>query len=75
MQVFFNELGIKDRVLFCKNGQEVVDFFKGFFNQIEADATKPGKKICARPVSLLLMDINMPFKSGLEAKREVYELF
>ena len=40
MRVFFNELGILGRVLFCNNGEEVLEFFKGFFSQLEASATE-----------------------------------
>ena len=74
MQVYFQELGILDRVLFCKNGDEVVDFFRGFFNELQSNPGN-GQNISFRPVTLLLMDINMPFKSGLEANREVLQLF
>ena len=66
MRVFFNELGILGRVLFCNNGEEVLEFFKGFFSQLEDSTIEKDKKGCVRPITLLLMDINMPFKNGLE---------
>ena len=31
MRVIFSELGLSDRIIFCKNGKEVVDFFKNYF--------------------------------------------
>ena len=75
MQVYLDELGLLNRVIFCKNGEEVVEYFKKALSGLKADAKHTNKKICARPVTLLLMDINMPFKSGLEATKEVCELF
>ena len=75
LQVYFHEVGLSKRVLFCKNGSEVVELVRGFLKQLKASDLQPDTKIKARPVSLILMDINMPFKSGLEAKKEVCELY
>ena len=75
MQVFFDEIGVLDRVVFCKNGEEVVEYFQRFFDEIQTETAQLDIQMCARPITLLLMDINMPFKSGLEAKKEVCEMF
>ena len=75
MQVFFDEIGILDRVIFCKNGEEVVEYFKEFFNGLRTENLRSSKPDRQRPVTLLLMDINMPYKSGLEARKEVCEMF
>ena len=75
MQVFFDEIGVLDRVVFCKNGEEVVEYFQRFFDEIETETAQIDIQMCVRPITLLLMDINMPFKSGLEAKKEVCEMF
>ena len=40
MRVYFSELGILDRVFFCKDGDEVVDFFKGFFDKYKKSPAK-----------------------------------
>ena len=48
---------------------------KGFLKQITTSNSQLDTQIKVRPVSLILMDINMPFKSGLEAKKEVCELY
>ena len=61
--------------MFCKNGSEVVEFVRGFLEQLTASDSQSDTRIKFRPVSLILMDINMPFKSGLEAKKEVCELY
>ena len=37
MQVFLDEIGLRDRVIFCKNGEEVVQYFKGFFDALKTD--------------------------------------
>ena len=61
--------------MFCKNGSEVVEFVRGFLEQLTASDSQSDTRIKFRPVSLILMDINMPFKSGLEAKKEISELY
>ena len=61
--------------MFCKNGSEVVEFVRGFLKQLTKPDSQLDTKIKARPVSLILMDINMPLKSGLEAKKEISELY
>ena len=38
MQVFFDEIGVLDRVIFCKNGEEVVEFFKEFLNELKTES-------------------------------------
>ena len=75
LEILLAEFGLKDRALVCKNGVEVVDYFKKFFDELEQSNVQPAKEKRLRHVSLLLMDINMPFKSGLEAKKEVCEMF
>ena len=75
MQVFFDEIGVLDRVVICKNGEEVVEYFQRFFDEIQTETAQIDIQMCVRPITLLLMDINMPFKSGLEAKKEVCEMF
>ena len=35
LKVYFSELGLLDRVMFCKDGVEVVDHFKRFLNEHE----------------------------------------
>ena len=74
-QAFFDEIVLSDRILFCKNGQEVVELVKGFLKQLTTSDPTLDTQTKVRPVSLILMDINMPFKSGLEAKKEVCELY
>ena len=76
MKVAFDGFGILDRVIFCENGEEVVDYFKNFLNKFQDEGSVSDKgSLCTRPVALLLMDINMPLKSGIEAKVEVEQLF
>ena len=75
LQFYFNEVGLSDRILFCKNGEEVVEIVSGLLGKLKVSDIQPGTQLKARPVSLILMDINMPFKSGLEAKKEVCELY
>ena len=75
LEVYFDDVVLSDRILFCKNGQEVVELVKGFLKQLTTSDPTLDTQTKVRPVSLILMDINMPFKSGLEAKKEVFELY
>ena len=75
LEVYFDDVVLSDRILFCKNGQEVVELVKGFLKQLTTSDPTLDTQTKVRPISLILMDINMPFKSGLEAKKEVCELY
>ena len=75
MKIILSELGLVDRMISCKNGEEVVDFFKFYLNELKSNTSSPGGRDKAKQVALLLMDINMPLKSGLEAKKEVCDLY
>ena len=76
MKIILSELGLVDRMISCKNGEEVVDFFKFYLNELKSSNTSSSEgRDKAKQVALLFMDINMPLKSGLEAKKEVCDLY
>ena len=60
MQVYLSELGLTDRVIFCKNGKEVVKYFKRFFSEQRHGDDQAERNIRLRHVSLMMLDINMP---------------
>ena len=48
----------------------MLDFFDTVLNTIEADSIR---KECVQPVSLLLLDINMPIVDGLKTTKLLQE--
>ena len=48
------------------NGQEVIDYFDKLFQDINKKTQRP-----IQPVSLLLLDINMPILDGMETCKRV----
>ena len=75
MKIIFEELGLSDRVIFCDNGEEVIDFFKLQLSELKCQTAPTEGRNLAKPVALLLMEINMLMKNGLETKKEVCELY
>ena len=51
------------RTKFFSNGKEVVDFFDKLLRDIHSSS----KSSYIQPVALVLLDINMPIMTGLEA--------
>ena len=62
-----------DKTSFCINGQEAIeDTIKSVetaLTQIPKDTTR------FRPVNLMLLDYQMPFKNGLEVMKEIKEFY
>ena len=56
------------------NGQDVVDHFKTELDKIDIDKLQ-NEKLPIQPVSLLLLDINMPLLDGFETLKAVKGLF
>ena len=73
--MYLENLGLGDEVISCSDGEEVVLYFRNFLDKIGKEVSLKNDHICVQPVSLLMMDINMPIKTGLEAKDEVCQLF
>ncbi len=57
------DYGLAERLVMFANGQEVVDYFDELLDD--------KNEIPIQPVSLLLLDINMPILDGLETLRLV----
>ena len=53
------------------DGKDVVEYFEKYFTEINSnDQVTP-----LQPVSLLLLDINMPILNGIDTLRTVKEIF
>ena len=57
------DLGITNKLVMLSNGQEACDFFEGALKETE----NLGNSASEQPVCLLLIDINMPIMTGMEA--------
>ena len=67
------EAGVADRLSMFGDGKETIDYFKELLVKILQDPNKVPD--ISWPVSLLLLDINMPGISGIEATKQVKRLF
>ena len=54
-------LGLTDKTIFCTDGQQAVDAFR---EQLRTSDS-------AKPVTLILTDLQMPLKNGLQVVKEV----
>ena len=61
----FRELGIEDKLVIFGNGKEVVEFFDTILHASDA----------IQPVSLLILDINMPVCNGMKALTLIKEMY
>ena len=66
------DMGFADRLVLCSNGQEVLDYL----DKMLEDLTLDQKRTTAfQPVSLLLLDVNMPILHGLDTLPLVKQKF
>ena len=73
LQLSMKEAGVADRLSMFGDGKETIDYFKELLDNILHDPDQVPDII--QPVSLLLLDINMPGISGIEATKQVKRLF
>ena len=62
----FRDIGISDKLRMFSNGKQVTDYFESILSGIEL---QDGAII--QPVSLLLLDINMPVINGIQAFQSI----
>ena len=65
------DIGVAERLVMFANGQEVVDYFDKLLNDIDLNSVST----VIQPVSLLILDINMPIKNGIDTMRAIREMF
>ena len=73
LQLSMQEAGVANRLSMFGDGKETIDHFNQLLDNILNDPDKVPEVI--QPVSLLLLDINMPGISGIEATKQVKRLF
>lgn len=62
----FGEMGISEKLIMFSDGQNVAEYFDGILDAIDIQSPRNGTKPL-QPVTLLLLDINMPILNGMEA--------
>ena len=75
MKINFSEVGIVNKLLIFTNGQDAVDHFDKILANLENDMDERGDQETVQPVKLLLLDINMPIVSGMEALKQIKEKY
>ena len=74
MKLNFNELDKPDKLEIFSDGKETVEFFDNLLNQFKEDS-RDSPSTTLQPVSLLLLDINMPLVNGIDALKQIKEKF
>ena len=64
MQMSFLDLGLASKLIIFSNGSEVVNYFTNLLDQPVVSQMK-------QPISLLILDINMPGLNGLECAANI----
>ena len=62
MQAKFSEMGAESRLMMFSDGEQTVNYFKSVVSVNQSCST-----VVFQPVSLLILDINMPVVNGLQA--------
>ena len=60
MKMNFQDMGIPEKLKLFSDGKSVADYFESLLDDIESEQ----EEFCIQPVSLLLLDINMPIENG-----------
>ena len=62
----FGEMGISEKLIMFSDGQNVAEYFDGVLDKIDVTSPRTNPQPL-QPVTLLLLDINMPILNGMEA--------
>ena len=74
MKINFQEMGIADKLFSFSNGKEAVDYINSTLLTIDLAAQEQETRSLL-PVSLVLLDINMPIMDGMEAAKKIKDKF
>lgn len=70
----FEDLGVAEKLITVNDGQDVMQWFESYLNGLDSQDGDLGSRTL-QPVTLLLLDINMPIIHGIEALRLIKEKF
>ena len=69
MKMNFQDMGIPEKLKTFSDGKAVADYFERLLDDEES------AQECIQPVSLLLLDINMPIENGIQALVRIKEAY
>ena len=75
MKLNFTDWGIEDKLTIFADGKAVVSFFEGILKKLEGQQPNEGGEKVIQPISLLLLDINIPIINGIEVCLRVKSMF
>lgn len=79
IRIKMEHLGINDRVSIFSDGQETVQHIERVVNSIEFNCLDldsiNASDTAVQPISLLLLDINMPMLNGFQVQTQVKSMF
>ena len=70
VQLNLRDLGIQNECRYFQNGKEAVEFIK-----FTLDAAWTSEPQSLNPITLILMDINMPIMTGIEALKLIKQSY
>ena len=71
LQMNINNLGIDSKIEYCIDGRETLQVALEILE--EALSAPPSGRV--RPISLMLLDLQMPFKTGIEVVKEMRKFY
>ena len=74
MKMVFKELGIQDRLITFSNGKDIVDYIDNALSEVIKNAQTSSQRPIW-PVSLVLLDINMPTQNGIQTLKIIKQKF
>ena len=73
LRLTFHDIGVEDKLVMHQNGRDGLDYFDSLLSDIENTLIE--EFVPFQPVILLLLDINMPILSGIEALKLIKDKY
>ena len=71
----FGELGIEEKLKIFSDGRRVVDYISEVIDDLDSSSGGVATKWPVQPVTLLLLDVNMPILTGMEAMKMIRDKY
>ena len=68
VQMSFNDIGLQSKLKIFSNGMETVEYFTNVLSQ-------SGMFEIKQPISLLILDLNMPVLNGYDCAKQIKQLY
>ena len=73
--MIIHELNLQERFLTFSDGKQVLDVLEEYLNTLSLIDYDPAIKKPMQPISILILDINMPVMDGMECVEKTKTLF